>query len=70
MQVPSCPPPPPPPPPTSMPQPDVRAREPPGSPVRPTAPVLSNLADRPIAVQAVISALQAIAGKPYYADIL
>ena len=70
MQVPSCPPPPPPPPPTSNPEQNIRAREPPGSPVPPPAPIPPNLVGRPIAEQAVISALQAIAVNPCYTDFM
>ena len=70
MQVPSCPPPPPPPPQSSMPQSDARAREPAGSSARPAAPVPPNLANRPIAEQAVISALQAIVVNPDCTDFM
>ena len=68
LQVPPCSPPPPPP--MSMPQPAVRAGEPSGSQARPTALVLPNLTNRPIAEQAVVSALQAVAVNPHYADFM
>ena len=62
LQIPSCPPPPPPPPPVSMPQTVVRART--------SAPAVPNLSNQPMAEQAVISALQAIAINPNYADFM
>ena len=62
LQIPSCPPPPPPPPPASMPQPVVRART--------SAPTVPNLSNQPMAEQAVISALQALAINPNYADFM
>ena len=68
MQVPSCPPPPPPP--TSVPQPAARAGEPPGSQARPPAPAPSSMTNRPLAEQAVISALQAVAVDTHYTDFM
>ena len=71
LQIPSCPPPPPPPPPVTTPQPAVRAGEPPGSQARSVVPLPpTDLTNRPIAEQAVISALQAIAINPNYADFM
>ena len=62
LQIPSCPPPPPPPPPASTPQTVVRART--------SAPTVPNLPNQPMAEQAVISALQAVAINPNYADFM
>ena len=53
-----------------MPQPVVRAGEPPGSPASTSAPAIPNLTNRPVAEQAVISALQAVAINPHYADFM
>ena len=41
-----------------------------GSPVCRPAPTLPDLADRPIAEQAVVSDLQAVATNPYYIDFM
>ena len=62
LQIPSCPPPPPPPPPASTPQTVVRART--------SAPTVPNLPNQPMAEQAVISALQAVAINPNYVDFM
>ena len=69
MQVPSCPPPPPLPP-ITVPQPAARAAEHPGSQTRPPASAPPNMTNRPLAEQAVISALQAVAVDPHYADFM
>ena len=65
MQMPPCPPPPPP---IPVPQSAVRAGEPPGSQARQPAPAPPNMMNRPLAEQAVISALQAVAVDPHYTD--
>ena len=69
MQMPPCSTPPPPPP-IPMPQSAVRAGEPPCSQARPPAPAPPNMTNRPLAEQAVISALQAVAVDPHYTDFM
>ena len=67
LQIPSCPPPPPP---VPASQSAARAGEPPGSQARPPAPAPPDMTNRPLAEQAVISALQAVAIDPHYSDFM